>query len=114
LYSIRTRYRLSRNFILEGGDTNNGMGDNKGRSKGDEWYFHLKNDPEKYEKERFVNYINHISFIIKELQKLYDETPVTDHLFRANLLERIEYSNRTLLRRQAEYEMFKKYRKEQQ
>ena len=68
------------------------------------------NDPEQFEKEAFVDRINEINFIIKEFRKLYDKTPVTDHLFRAKILKDIEHSKRTLSKIQAKYEMFKKYK----
>ena len=72
--------------------------------------FHLMNDPEAYEKETFIDRINEINFIIKEFQKLYDKTPITDHLFRAKVFKEIEHSKRILSKVQAKYEIFKKYK----
>ena len=54
------------------------------------------NDPKQYEKETFIDSINGINRIIKEFQKLYDKTPITDHFFRAKVLKEIERSKRTL------------------
>jgi hypothetical protein len=51
---------------------------------------HVSEAPEQYEKETFVDRINQISFIVKEFQKLYDKTPITEHLFRAKVLKEIE------------------------
>jgi hypothetical protein len=42
------------------------------------------NDPEYFEKERFVDSINVFNSIIREIQKLYEETPVADRLTRKN------------------------------
>ena len=33
------------------------------------WHFRLMNDPERFEKERFVDGINEIKFAIKEFRK---------------------------------------------
>jgi hypothetical protein len=86
------------------------QGEKQRLSEAQEWYFHLMNDPDQYEKETFVDHINEINFIIKEFGKLYERSPVTDHLFRAKVLKQIERSKRTLSKIQAEYEMFKKYK----
>jgi hypothetical protein len=79
-------------------------------TEAEEWYFHLMNHPDQYEKETFVDHINEIKFIIKEFQKLHERSPVTDHLFRAKVLKQIERSKRTLSKIQTEYEIFKKYK----
>ena len=79
-------------------------------SQAEEWYFHLMNDPEEYEKETFIDRINEINFIIKEFQKLYEKSPATDHLFRAKVQKEIEHSKRILLKVQAKYEIFKDYK----
>jgi hypothetical protein len=47
---------------------------------------------------------------IKELQNLYEETPTTDHLLRAEILNGIEHSKTDLSKIQAKYEIFKKYK----
>jgi hypothetical protein len=70
----------------------------------------LNNDPGQYEKETFLDHINEIEFAIKEFRKLYEKTPITDHLLRAKILNEIERSKRTLSKIQVEYDMFKKYK----
>jgi len=48
--------------------------------------------------------------IIKEFQKLYDNTPTTNHFMRARIQSEMKQSKRDLAKTQAEYEMFKKYK----
>jgi hypothetical protein len=96
--------------MMMSGNSSNSMRDNKRLSEAEQRFFHLMNDHERYEKETFVDHINEINFIIKEFGKLYERSPVTDHLFRAKVLKQIERSKRTLSKIQAEYEMFKKYK----
>ena len=88
------------------------MIDNKKRrlSEAQEWYFRLINDPNQFEKERFIDSINVYNSIIEEFQKLYKKTPATDRLARAKILNGMEQSKRELARTQAEYEMFKRYK----
>ena len=74
------------------------------------WHFLQTNNPEQFEKEAFIDRINEIEFAIKEFIKLYEKTPVTDHLFRAKILKEIKRSKRTLSEIQVEYDMFKKYK----
>jgi hypothetical protein len=80
------------------------------RSEAEEWYFRLMNDPEQFEKERYIDSINVYDSIIEEFQKLYDEIPVTDRIARAKILNGIAQSKRELAKTQTEYEMFKKYK----
>ena len=68
------------------------------------------NNPEQFEKEAFVDRINEINFAIKEFQKLHEKAPITDRSFRAKVLRQIERSKNTLVKIEAEYEMFKKYK----
>ena len=44
-----------------------------------EWYFRLMNDPEYFEKWRYIDTINDYNNLIAEFQKLYDQTPTTNH-----------------------------------
>ena len=74
------------------------------------WHFRLINNPEQFEKEAFVDRINEINFAIKEFQKLHEKAPITDRSFRAKVLRQIERSKNTLVKIEAEYEMFKKYK----
>ena len=57
-------------------------------------------------KEAIFDYTN----IIAELQKLYEQTPTSDRYMRARISSRLKEAKRELVRTQAEYEMFKKYR----
>jgi hypothetical protein len=51
-----------------------------------------------------------MNYIIKEFQKLYDNTPTTNHFMRARIQSEMKQSKRDLAKTQAEYEMFKKYK----
>jgi hypothetical protein len=44
------------------------------------------NDPNQFEKERYIDTINDYNNLIAEFQKLYDNTPTTDHFIRARIL----------------------------
>ena len=48
--------------------------------------------------------------IIKEFEKLYEQTAVTQRYARARIASGLEKSKRDLAKTQAEYEMFKKYK----
>jgi hypothetical protein len=80
------------------------------RTEAEEWCFRLMNDPEYFEKWRYVDTINDYKSIIEEFQKLYDQTPVTDRFMRARIQSGLKQSKRNLAKTQAEYEMFKKYK----
>ena len=80
------------------------------RSEAEEWYFRLMNDPNQFEKYRFIDSINVFNDIIDEFQKLYEETPATDRLARDEILDGIQQSKRDLARIYGEYEIFKKYK----
>jgi hypothetical protein len=75
-----------------------------------EWCFRLMNDPEYFEKERFIDTINDYSNIIAEFQKLYEQTPATQRYARARIQSGMRKSKRDLAKTMAEYEMFKKYK----
>ena len=69
------------------------------------------NDPEYFEKWRYVDTINdYNNLIIEEFQKLYDKTPVSDRFIRARILSEMKKSKTDLPKTMAEYEMFKKYK----
>jgi hypothetical protein len=68
------------------------------------------NDPEQFEKERYIDSINVYNSILDELQKLYEQTPMTDRFARARILRGMKQSKRELAKTQAEYEIFKKYK----
>jgi hypothetical protein len=66
------------------------------RSEAEEWYFRLMNDPEQFEKERYIDSINVYDSIIEEFQKLYEKTPATDRLVRDEIIDGIKQSKRDL------------------
>jgi hypothetical protein len=70
----------------------------------------MMNDPEYFEKWRFKDTINDYNMVIKEFQKLYEQTPATDRYARARILSGMRQSKRELAKTQAEYEKFKKYK----
>jgi hypothetical protein len=80
------------------------------RSEAQEWCFRLMNDPEYFEKWRYIDTINDYNSIIEELQKLYEQIPATDRFVRARIQSEMKESKRDLAKTQAEYEMFKKYK----
>jgi hypothetical protein len=82
----------------------------RSRSEAEECYFRLMNDPEYFEKERFIDSINVFNSIIEQFQKLYEETPAADRLTRAKILNGMKQCKRELAEIHAEYEMFKKYK----
>ena len=75
-----------------------------------EWCYRMMNDPEYFEKWRFKDTINDYNMVIKEFQKLYEQTPATDRYARARILSGMRQSKRELAKTQAEYEKFKKYK----
>ena len=48
-----------------------------------EWYYLLMNDPEYFERWRYIDSINVYNSIIEQFQKLYDKTPMTDRIARS-------------------------------
>jgi hypothetical protein len=68
------------------------------------------NDPEYFEKERYIDSINVYSSIIEEFQKMYDKTPTADRTARTKILNGMKQSKRELAKVQAGYEVFKKYK----
>ena len=83
---------------------------NRYRTETEQWYFRLLNDPNQFEKERYIDSINDYSSVIEEFQKLYDQTSVTNRFARARILSGMKKSKRELAKTEAEYEMFKKYK----
>ena len=80
------------------------------RSEAEEWCFRLMNDSEYCEKWIYIDSINMYTSLIAELQKLYDQTPTTNHSMRARIQSGMRKSKRDLAKTMAEYEMFKKYK----
>jgi hypothetical protein len=75
-----------------------------------EWYYRMMNDPNQWEKFRFVDAIDDYNSIIEELQRQYEQTPVTQRHIRARIISGIKQSERELAKTQAEYDKFKKYK----
>ena len=72
-----------------------------------EWCYRMMNDPEYFEKWRYIDSINDYNSII---EKLYEQTPQTDRYARVRILSGMRQSKRELAKTQAEYEVFKKYK----
>jgi predicted DNA-binding protein YlxM (UPF0122 family) len=74
------------------------------------YFLHLMNDPEEYEKQRFVDRIKEIHVIIQKSLELYEKTTVKDPLFRSEILKQIQRCKTTLAEFEAKHEAFKKYK----
>jgi hypothetical protein len=77
-----------------------------------EWCYRMINDPNEWEKFRYIDTINHYNRIIKECQKLYDNTPATaaNRFIRAISPNAMKRAQKDLTKTQAEYDKFKKYK----
>jgi hypothetical protein len=80
------------------------------RTEAQEWCFRLMNDPNRFEKWRYIDTINDYNNIIEEFQKLYEQTPVTQRFARSRIISGMKKSKRELAKTQAEYDKFKKYK----
>ena len=54
-----------------------------------EWCFRLMNDPEYFEKWRYIDTINEYNSLIAEFQKLHENTPASDRFAHASLNENL-------------------------
>jgi hypothetical protein len=79
-------------------------------SEAQERCFRLMNDSEYFERLRHIDTINDYNNLIEEFQKLYDNTPTTNHFMHARIVSGMRKSKRDLAKTQTEYEMFKKYK----
>jgi hypothetical protein len=70
----------------------------------------MMNDPEYFEKFRYIDTINDYNMIIEEFQKSYEQTPVTQRYARARILSGMKQSKRELAKTLIEYDKFKKYK----
>jgi hypothetical protein len=70
-----------------------------------EWYYRLVNDPEYFERWRYIDTINDYKSIIARFEKLYDQTPTTDRFMRG-----LKGAKTDLAETRAEYDKFKKYK----
>jgi hypothetical protein len=70
-----------------------------------EWCYRMMNDPEYFEKFRYIDTINDYNMIIEKCQKLYDNTPATvvNRFIRAKSLSTMKRAQRELAKTQAEY-----------
>jgi hypothetical protein len=103
--------------MLDNDDDNNNDNDKKqwrrprlSVSEAQEWLFRLANDPNQFEKERFIDAINEYNRLIEEYLKLYDKAPTTDRFTRARIVSGIAQSKRELAKTQAKYEVFRRYK----
>ena len=103
---------VDKQFSRLGNDSSMMAIDDKKRhcTEAQEQYFRLMNDPEQFEKWRYMYTINDYSSLIAEFQKLYENTPTSDRFARARILSGMRKSKRDLKKTEAEYEMFKKYK----
>jgi hypothetical protein len=79
------------------------------RTEPREWCIRLMNDPEYFEKWRYIDTMNDYNNLIAEFQKLYERTPTTNRFMRARILSGMRKPKRDLAKTQAEYEI-KKYK----
>jgi len=70
----------------------------------------MMNDPNRWEKFRYIDAIYDYNNIIEEFQKSYEQTPVTQRYARARILSGMKRAKRELAKTQAEYDKFKKYK----
>ena len=61
------------------------QGQKQHRSEAEEWLFRLAKDPKQYEKI-FIDSINTMNYLIKEFEKIQENTPATDHLLHAIMI----------------------------
>ncbi|MFL6343153.1 MAG: hypothetical protein ACJ72U_16605 [Nitrososphaeraceae archaeon] len=66
------------------------------RSEAEEWYFRLLNDPNQFEKKRYIDSINVYSSVIEELEKLYEQTPAENRSALARILNGMKQSKKEL------------------
>jgi hypothetical protein len=59
------------------------------------------NDPDEFEMFRYIDSINVYKSLIEEFQKLYEQTPASDHFIRARILNGMKKSKRELTKTQA-------------
>ena len=72
--------------------------------------YRLMNDPEYFEQWRFKDTIDNYNMILEELEKHYDQTPVTNRYTRSRILSTMKRAQRDLEKIQADYEQFKRYK----
>jgi predicted dienelactone hydrolase len=65
------------------------------RSEAEEWLYRLAKDPKQY-KKRYIDSIKEMKFLIDELEKIGEETPVTDHFLHTEIVKARKQLNETL------------------
>ena len=84
------------------------------RSEAKEWLYRLTNDPKRYEKEAFIDGIEQMNHLIKELEKIRKVTHATDHFLHAKIAKERKQLEETLSRLHDRYELYKTYKKKMQ
>jgi len=84
--------------------------DRKHDPEAQEWYYHMMNDPNQWEKFRYTDTIDDYNSIIEQFQKMYEQTPTTDHIMRDRIQSGLQQSKRELAKTLAEYDRFKQYK----
>lgn len=79
--------------------------DNKHSPELQEWCYRMMNDPEQFERWRYIDTINDYRTIIAELEKLYVQTPVRqvcvlDRYTRARIQSEMKEAKRDLAKTQ--------------
>jgi hypothetical protein len=64
------------------------------------------NDPDEFEMFRYIDSIIVYKSVIEEFQKLYEQTPASDHFIRARILSGMKQSKRELTKTQALEEIY--------
>jgi hypothetical protein len=68
------------------------------------------NNPNEFEKWRYIDTINEYNILIAEFQKIYENTPAPDRFIHARIQSGMKKSKRDLAKTQTENEIFKKYK----
>ena len=75
-----------------------------------EWVYRMMNSTHEWEKFRYTDTINNYNMILEELEKHYEQTPVTQRYTRARIRNAIKRAERDLAKALADYEEFKRYK----
>ena len=74
----------------------------------------MMNDPEYFEKWRYIDTINDYNSIIAEFQKLHEQTPVTQRYARARILSGLKKSKKDLAKTRLNMRYLRNTRRELQ
>jgi hypothetical protein len=76
-----------------------------------EWCYRMMNDPNQWEKFRFIDTINAYNNIIEDSQKEYEQAcAATDHYTQARISNVLKHAKAYLAMTQREYESFKEFK----